>query len=361
MEPTPCGPDAAPNHVRILHQGSPELIAYRDGISEWKILEVTDRRGFDICVTDDYVFMDVCVSGQSFVAFEVRSTVSETPEIGGVRTWGVGVCGEFTIGSLQVTGRMAQPGTVAIGSQTVLGTSRPWTFNLDVTPGTHDLVASDSSDPTVNGPRVLIRRSRDFTQSLTEPDIDLSMQGVPMDTITLDAQGLEAGDSLSTIVSLDTANNTYADVSRTSTASGYVVPAGILIDGDNQTVEFSSGTPGVSSRGAFLSYNGRPISFTLLPKLTGLVSFSLSSPYDVMASWASLPPYSYVALRNSGSLGRKRVLASAGWVSRHSVMSFQFDTSVPGYKPEWSFVSTNRSFTLTEDSNEITYFSSIYD
>jgi hypothetical protein len=274
-------------------------------------------------------------------------------------------------GTVKVTGRMFQSGQVVMDTSCKSSATAPWTFSLDVLPGTHDLIATGQ----VGGkPRVGINRGQVVDAATSLPDVDLSLAGTeltPTPIVVVNTDDSSGASSASTQVSLTTANG-FADVSSTSglvpkvyTVTASTVPFSAMDSGDYQTLEVHSpgGDFASADRSARTLFTGAETLFQLIPP--PMIDFNVVNGVDVV-SW-DLPlatRYGYVDFNVESeptanlSYSAQHVTVTRRWLEDHDAKSIGFDTDVPGYDPSWSIDRTQnygRWFDVRDDSTSITY------
>ncbi len=334
-----CSSDPKSNPVEVCATGQP-LVAYRTGSTGWKTLQPNAKGRYVVPVTGDYelVRVGLLADGLTLTSY-FASTAAETKPID--------TCPEMRDTPVHVTGHLVGSGEVWMDGYGV--SSMSGAFDLQVNPGTHDLLATSGYPTPITSPRVLIQRGRMISGPADLGKIDLStgtaLTNVPV-TIT------NATGSLFTNVFLSTTVNDLATVSTSSDATASVVPDSLLQAGDKQWVDV-----GENNRFAGVLYTGAgtKTSFTLPPALTG-VTFSAG---NTTASWASLPePYSIAELQLFSSSSLELVAATKGWLDKHGATSLAFPTDVPGFQASWMVTSpedaTSRSGSTTGTTSPTT-------
>ena len=318
--------------------GNPAYVAFRDGSGPWETPKPDANGMADLCVTDDYEFIEVSGSGPQFFANEFASTWSEsTPDT---------TCSSGTATPVAVTGQMAQHGLACIGGECVgMWTSLPWTFNLRTEPGVHDFVAStEGAFATTGGGKVLIRRGQSITSPKEEALVDLDAEGTPFDSTGLQIQGALSGESVTETVNLWTSHGDIAQVSMRQDGFADVVPSALLEKNDQQWLEVDG-----SLHGGGVFFTGTEASFTLLPPLTGMTVSAAPVP---TASWTSIAVNGYTDVLLSVQLdmgtsclgcGVEWVDATKGWLDAHALNSLVFDTTAPGFDSRW-VIDSSQSF-----------------
>jgi hypothetical protein len=296
---------------------APVLVAYRDGAGAWQT-PTGDAGRYSLTVTDDYQVVVACNENGDIQSTQISATVDD-----GSRQYAfcMDESGNNTP-PVAVTGSMKQPGTVYL--QNVVDSTTPnWNVSLDVTPGTHDLVAVD------NQHRILMRRGLDLTTAATLDPIDLT--GAPMMT-AYSLQIANAGtDSISTFLDLMTSNDDVQWSSQTAEIWG--PPASLVGSSDFQYVS-AIAFAGNAYRWDGHELTGTETSFTLPDALTG-VTFSGAS-----AGWTTLPTYDKVELDLESGNGQntisQSVQATKRWIDAKHATSLAFDAQPPGYQASWN-------------------------
>jgi hypothetical protein len=306
---------------------APIFAAYRDGTGAWRTPVAIGPGRYTFGATNDYTFVAVCGSAQAGYDTEVRAaTVADG-------TSPLMFCFDLsTPATVDVTGTMDQAGTVDMSDE-ASSTTAPWTFDLKVAPGTHDLTAIGATG------RMLMRRNQSIGSSATEPTIDVVADGTAMTTVALTVSNAMSDEAISHEVDLSTQND-YAVLEQVDGTTARFAPAALLEPTDDQTVRVRADSSG-SVRSISASYAaGDGTAFTLPPRLSG-ISFTRSAGGAVTASWsATLPDYADVDLYVDGGatvFDNSHVQATASWALTTSATSVSFDTSaIPGYDASWA-------------------------
>jgi hypothetical protein len=323
-------PDAPSNLTTLTIDtlSAPIFAAYRDGTGPWQTPVAIGPAQYTFGATNDYTFVAVCGSAQAGYDTEVfAATVADG-------TSPLMFCFDQTSPSatVDVTGTMDQAGTVDMSDE-ASSTTAPWTFDLKVAPGTHDLTAIGATG------RMLMRRNESIGASTTEPTIDVVADGTAMTTVGLTLSNAMSDEAISHEVDLSTEND-YAVLEQVDGTTARFAPAALLEPTDDQTVRVRADS-GSSVRSISASYSaGDATAFTLLPRLSG-ISFTRSAGGAVTASWsATLPDYADVDLYVDGGatvFDNAHVRATASWALTTSAKGVSFDSSaIPGYDASWA-------------------------
>ena len=328
--PPPDVMQVGPNAVEIQLLGTdPDLFVYRDGTGGWLAPDNLGNGRYRLHVTSTYEVVAVCsfdtgVAG-NFDAEEVAATVDDGKQY--VYCGGGG--GGTAVTPVAVSGTMNQPGTIALGD-TASSTTAPWTFNLQVYPGHHDLSA-------IGNHRMLLQRGLSISAALALPTVDVVNDGLAMGSATLALGGKVAGEVVSSEFDLYTTNE-YITVSRTTDDTVELPPAALL---DAQDFTYLS----IDSRDAAntvyravyaYDYDGSTTAFTLPSALTGITFATTNDTLN--ASWAQLPASTSIDLfvfAGGATFFQQHVTATKSWLDATGATSIAFDTSAPDYAAAW--------------------------
>jgi hypothetical protein len=313
-----------PNAVKLDFEGTPDLIVYRDGAGPW-LVPATVTGGYQLHVTDDYQVVAAC-SVQALAGNEDSEQLNATADDGEQFMFCGG--GGSTGTTFAVTGQMVQPGTVLM-QDTATGSTTPWSFSLDVSAGTHELVA-------IGATNMLIRRNLALTAATTIPDVDVTTDGTPYTRVATTVVGADPLDKVEIQSGLYTGND-FATLSDTTDRTIIYAPAALVVATDGVQVDVRVTNTAMTIERSLFAFNSNPTSFTLMPVLDG-VTFGTTSP--IAGSWGTLPTYSTIGMISFGgtqtSFFEQNVTATKQWVDKTGVTSLAFESDATGYNTAWN-------------------------
>jgi hypothetical protein len=287
---------------------TPSFIMYRDGKGSWTVPQEVEPDVFELHITNAYEVVAVCGSLTSFDASLLRRTFSD-----GATAFVVCISNLSFAPVLElVTGRMEQAGEVFLYDYD-RSVSGPWDFQVQVPPGTHDLIA-------VGATGITIRRDLAITEPGTLPTIDLAQEGAALATTAFSVNSLD-GESVSSSIFLETANS-FAIIDGTgSQLRG--PPSSLLLPTDRRDAWIDVNAP-KTHRSISTTYTGIQSVFQLLPFVEG-VTFSYPDR-TLTASFTELPPFDEIALSffDYGA-GHQRVEVTKSWLEANQRSYIAFD------------------------------------
>lgn len=325
-------PDAVgPSDITLDLYQTPVFIRYRDGNGPWQDPGPPNAMlQYTIHVTGAYQVVAVCTNAQmpgGFDAEQLNATVAD-----GEQFMLCDLPDQTLPATVTVSGTMNQAGWVSMYISQVSSPTAPWSFNLQATPGAHELVAS-------GGGKMLVQRGLMIAGPMTVPTVDLATDGAAAGSATLAISGVQPGESLDTSSAWFTGN----DAAELSLARNTVTlpPASLVAPGDNVQIIITAQTPSVSEhRDVFVDVHdvaNLRTSYALPPILTG-VSYTTENN-TVTATWGSLPTYAMLGLEifggSSQSFQIQNVSATAAWMEDTQATTLAFDASPPGYSAQW--------------------------
>jgi hypothetical protein len=342
-----CDPQEQSINIRVRNAA---FLEYRDAGDDWETPAVSDDEGGIICVQNVYTVMLVCEDlispGQSDASSRTRIIQHQATTSDGV-VLDFGDC-HAPARPLTISGEMAQPGFAFIGDNGVGSPTGPWKFEINTTPGSHDLIATDNADLFSNRARLLIRRGLDvstgdiggidLTDARTTSDFTAEVANSEPD----EEQGIEAHWHTAGASALVTQSNTLT--------TG-IVPSDLLVDGDQQTITlFLRGTRTLRTASAILSIPPLP-PLQLLPRLPENINFS-NEENTYTVTWTELPVTAFERITLSLSEFRGSlfvfhdVRATARWVQATGELSLRTDVSSPRFEPRWLVEQPLKKFSL---------------
>lgn len=321
----PSADAGVPQRITLLATGA-ELVRYRDGDGAWAIPEATGPDEYGLDVTGHYQVLVACSNGDGVSAHLAGRTVDDGAVFHDFCLHGV----EDDAPAVAVTGTVAQPGTVWLHERAE-STEAPWTFELAVPLGTHDLFAFTSS-------HVAFRRALAITAPTTIEPIDIVTEGVALLATPLTLVGAVPGEEVATSTTL-IGEHGGAVLSRPGTTA-FAVPPSALRAGELQFV-VASAVGASTLRTVTDTQPERGFELELLPVLTDVTFADVDG--RVLARWGELPAaerlgrLDFVVSTGTGSTGSsQRVSATRAWIETTGASALTFDANAPGYDPAWS-------------------------
>jgi hypothetical protein len=308
-----------PNLVRLDTFGPPDYIRYRDGRGSWTEPERDADGRYELHVTHDYEIVTAC--GESFFGFEAyldRFTVDDGPH---QIVWGC-FWTAFQPAPTQVSirGTMLQRGSVSFDDVAHSETA-PWTFQLEVTPGIHDLIAFSST-------RIALRRGQEVTGSGSIATIDLAAEGTALEIHRFTVATVP-NEIVRSELWLETAHGRAAIPG--GIADVLSPPASLREPGDRLELSIRAQTARTrrALHGPFVPPLG---TIDLLPPLD--VSFSFPN-LTLWASWTELPRHLQAGLVVFAFNGSQEVWATRSWLEARGAAHLAFEGLPEDYDPAW--------------------------
>jgi hypothetical protein len=323
-------PDApeqnGPNLVQLEFFGTPDLIEYRDGNGPWVVPTMVSGV-YQLHVTDDYQVVAAC-SFSSLAGNEDSEQLNAT--FGDGATQFMFCSGSSSPGTtFAVTGQMLQPGNVQM-QDTAMGATSPWSFSLNVSAGTHELVA-------IGATKMLIRRNLALSAATAVPDVDVTTAGTAFTSATATVIGADPTDSVHIQSGLFTGND-FATLSDTTDKTIIYAPNSLIAANDGPQLQLQvTNMANTVARSVFTYGPTSATMFTLPTVLTG-VTFGSTEP--ITASWGTLPDYSTAEVLAFGgtqsSFLEQYVSATKAWLDKTGATSLAFQSDAANYNPAWN-------------------------
>lgn len=348
MQPPPDPPPAGKTievfpHTLFGEVQEPVFIRYRVGGGLWKAAFKTETAYLlEVDPESDTELVIVAVCGDSTTGFDVGYDARFLPLVAN----GIFMpCAAPRPSgrTFQVTGAMAQAGTVALGGGRASSTAPNWNFSLDAAAGGSDLVA-------VGGDRVLIRRGIDVTTPTTLATVDTAT-GSPLAVVPLTINGAVGSETVATTPLLSTEHALTLLPSSPGTTAR-TAPSGVLEGSDGHFL-CTSAEEGAFGRAVMFDAREPARTYTLPARLRG-VQFSSTG-----ATWAGVPVgRGELVFRGGGNTMSFR--ASADWM--RAKLAIAFDTDIPGFLAEWKPALEARELDVERtDQDGSTYLSRVRD
>jgi hypothetical protein len=328
-------PQSTPVGINTFGGTPPLLLAFRDGEGLWAAL---DPAAQTFLVTQPtYELLAVCAQGAAFVTGIAAQAVSDGDVFMPCFSQSSGTAPP----TVAITGQMAQPGTVWMYESSA-GTTSPWTYALDVTPGTHDFIAADAA-------KIAIIRNTSISIAGAGPNVDVDATGTAFDSQTFTLTNLGNG-TVTNDVELGTAHE-FITIPGTS-ATVPTLPMAVLDPATDFVLVDLTATDGLKTQSAQEFYQGSfEPTVQLLPELTG-VTFTNAS-----ATWTTLPStFDSASLQVTGTTGNiEEITATPAWLTGATALAIEL-TNVPGYMAAWRVRMTGavHEFSIQESVSQIT-------
>ncbi len=328
------GPSGTPIGINSFG-GPPLFLAVRDGAGVWVALDVSAQ---SFLVTQPtYELLAVCAEGTAFTTAIAAQATSD----GDVFMPCFSQATSTPPSTVAITGQMAQPGTVWMYG-TAAGSTSPWTYQLAVTPGTHDFIAADAAN-------FAITRNTSISVAGAGPNVDVDANGTPFDVQTFTLSGVGTG-TVTNEVNWGTAHE-FITIPGTS-ATVPTLPTALLDPNADFVFLDLTATDGLKTQNAEEFYQGSfENTVQLLPELSG-VAFTGAS-----AAWSTLPtPFDSATLVVTGTTGNvEQITATPTWLTGATSLPIEL-TDVPGYMSAWRVRSTGavHQFSVQASVSQIT-------
>ena len=309
------------NVVTVNLFTTPSLFMYRDGQGTWQMPQASGLGKYKLQVTNDYEVVLVCASGGAFQAMLQGLTIAD-----GATQYLFCSAPSASGATVDVTGTLAEAGTIDVGGAAQTTTAANASFDLQVAPGTHDLVAYDAD-------HIYVSRDQAIAAATALGTVDIDGAGSAMTALPL-VIGNVGTDHLETQLQWLLAND-FANLVGSSTTLE-TPPASLVMQNDYEFLDVSAIGTGTFRDGSVFFTNVDP-GFTLPDVLTG-VDFT-ATPTAVTATWGTVPAYDSLNLFIDGgtvsALQQQMVTVSQSWVQATGATSLTFDAMPPGYDASW--------------------------
>jgi hypothetical protein len=215
-----------------------------------------------------------------------------------------------------VTGQMQQPGQISIGAAVAKGTTSPWTFDLMVDVGTHDVAAYGETT-------ALLHRNVEVSGNATLPAIDLAQGGAAYSLTPLVLANGMTDETIETVAEVFTGNDIVSY--RHAGTTLYELPGSLLTMNDFQFNSLEANTANTSRT---IRVDGGSSTLTLMPRLSG-ITFT-----DDGASWSELPDSTAeIRVFASAATNASLLEVTGGYLAGATEVSASIDA--PGYDDAW--------------------------
>jgi len=337
-------PDAAPfvpgPNLVTLRVGfnMPFYVRYRDRNGPWTIPEQPSRGQYALHITDTYEAIAVCGDPAALVdSQQIRRTYADGATAF-ILCYGSGL-GPSSPTAVTMRGHMEQPGSIFFDGQASSATG-PWSFNLQVEPGAHDLIAIGTTN-------MVIRRDQVVSDAAALPAIDLAQEGTPV-SIRRFSVNSRADEIIDSQLDLSTANE-HAIIA--GTGASLIVPPSSLVRPEDSMRAWVDAAADSSYRATSSAFTGTQSSFSFLPILDQ-VAYSYGSR-RISANWVTLPLSTSVSLEIYGRT-TQAIWASQRWIAANGTQHLSFDSIPPDYDPHWLVELGGpylRAFTVWDESD----------
>ncbi len=323
-----------PTAIAIQTDAPPHMVMVREGVNgAWRPAQRLKATTYEAFVSGPYTVMVMCPLELGLSTVFISQTLQDELL---AQTY----C-NYEDYPYAVSGTMVQPGVLALGDNMRLSFSPNWPFEVYVKPGLNDLIAT--------GPdRVLIQRNLSFSGDTVLPaPIDAS-QGIPMVPLPLTVTNSFPGETLNANTYLLTGHVLQGTIHRGPPPTRMLPTAALTIrDRQDLSVRSTLNDPFLfrmrSVRGPIRSGDAPVVT---LPDPFANLTMSFDGNGDLMASWTSAQPQSFLTLYAYDWEGRYlEHQVSTRYLTATNTRSVTLESDVPGYLPEWrlDYASYNRS------------------
>lgn len=324
----PDAPDTGdPVTIDVATGVEPALVAVRDGATAaWTAVTASAPSSYQVVVHGPYTLLVVCAPGATQQRVTERSL---TPADERTQTID---CTPPPAPGAQATlsGRMTQSGLVAAGDGRDTSVADDWSFDIDLTAGTHDLVA-------VARTMIGFRRGIDVTNDVTlATTVNLLTEGAPYIMAPLVVPNPGTGEVLRARVTLRTATTPAAapiQLSLGLPAGALLAPNALLVATDEQVATVSATKDGATRSRRRPVREGGDLTYALPEPLAG-AAFSMDAG-QLVGTWTSLPAYTSVQTRAETPRISHVHELSASFVNATAATHATIDTEVPGFDAAW--------------------------
>jgi hypothetical protein len=315
----------------------PLMVAFADDDGTWTKVTPSDAGTYMIEATSRHAIAMVC--GSDVVRYRTEVTLRTRFDDAPFLFCFNGL--DLPAQPFAVTGTMMQPGQVSMEA-TDTGTTSPWTFDLTVSGGMHDLIAYGES-------MVLMRRNVAVTAAATLPAIDLAQGGAAYVTTPVLLDNVLPDETVETVASVFTGNDLSDYVRSGSTL--YELPPSFITTNDFQFAEIRAKTA-TTERSASIEGGAAAPMITLMPRLTG-IEFT-----DRGATWSDLPDSTAEIRIFSYAVGNyASVEATGSYIAGATEIEVTLD--IPDFDPAWRVTDVvSQTFIAYDDEFASTSFSS---
>jgi hypothetical protein len=289
----------------------PLLLAVKDYASDtWTSITPTAANMYTAMVTKRHEIAMVCGAPGSYQNFiEARLNTDAAPFL---------FCFNDPVATsttYHATGSMLQEGQVSLRYSTQKGTTSPWSFDLEVSEGTHDLIA-------ITDGNIYVRKNIAVDGPTTIADVDVT-QGMNLSTHLVQVANRNADETVYTELDVGTGN-----ASSTYIREGMTVrEAPDAVIGNGYQVQYVGSTTSTTDRRLLLTGETNAV---LMDRLEG-VTFS-----GFGASWPSLPPSTAEVSVGTFTPDNSMIFsATGGYIAGAKTMTASVDT-LPGYDAAWT-------------------------
>lgn len=315
------------SRITISADAPPALIVFREGANgSWRPATQVTPQTFHARVRGAFTVLAVCPD----LEFPRTQLISRVPADGVVEVF----CTFPDAGpEHQVVGSMVEPGSVSFASSRRTSAAPNWRFQVPVSAGTYDLVAS-------NADRVAVRRNIAVNGDITLPAVDLAQEGTALLANPITLTNPVPGEQSEAVVFLMTpGTDPQAQISRGLPANAKIAPDSVLAAGEDQEVSvrstFNDGITSILRSARRSIRSGGNSVFTLRPLLAGL-AYTINNRGELVVSWSSGERVDFLTFSASDAAGRSISLdVTAGYLAATGQTRLTLTTNVPGYQPEW--------------------------
>jgi hypothetical protein len=234
---------------------------------------------------------------------------------------------------------MSLPGQVTFGDM-AMGSSAPWSYDLQVPMGQHDLIAVSTNH------KILLKHAIAVDAPMAM-NVDMAT-ATALSPITETVNGILPGDVIGHHSIIQTANEIAEFDAGSGMSGGLIIPASLLAATDLQRFRITTETP---TTGRLVSFSPpAAASATLLPELDNVAFTAPNS--EIQASFGTLPQLDSLYLWASGTgIGggsaaisvSQDLQVSGSYLTALGSTTLTIDTTAPGFHPEWNIETASNS------------------
>jgi hypothetical protein len=360
------GNDGPAVTITVTTGSAPALIAFRDGEdAAWQVPTAAAVGRYELAVRGPYTVEVVCSAADFTEILEIARTPDDPREL-------AMTCRQpsATPARLHVTGTMTQAAQLALGTAQSVTVGDELQFDLEVEPGTFDLVVKTIAAPGED--EVVIRRDQVITASTrVSPAIDPAREKVALVEVPVTVTNTMADDTTSVVSARLTTSSTASALATGRDASTVrVLASSVLRPTDQQTVRavgsrvITGGPYQVRFRTVEHRLGTGPLPVLALPIALDSLQFTVVDEQQVV-TWGALPEYGELelSLEVAPRIIHRKAL-SLGYVKATGATSATLDADVPGFQPAWKIDLTakyGRQFVARQTNADATGSISLLD
>jgi hypothetical protein len=318
-----CGTDetAGPATTVAIETGesAPLFVAVRDGLdAPWQAIAVNGT-SYTLEIHGAYVATVVCGLREGFWTYQFAMLPEDTAQL-------AAPC-EASNNVRHVTGRVAQPGILAVDAQLTGAQTPDWTFDLLLPDGTYDFVALSED-------RGLVRHGIAVAGDTALEPIDLA-QGEALVPTPFTVTNPLPDETTIVGLGLYTASTSAEVLAVRKLEETKVLAPASLAAGDEQRITITSFEDGYGRTVVRPYVAGGSTAVTLPVNLEGARFEAIAAGF--IARWATLPAFDELfvdIVQDQAPIGR-RLQLSVGAAFAAGATEVTLDTAIPGFDPAW--------------------------